>query len=135
MTPAQWAANRANAKLGGRPKGHGNRLAKFKDIKTRALKQSPAAFETILWEMKHCDNPMIRVSCAKIVLEYAHGKPRSHEDDARAGQIINQLLVYTGVPEPDPDPEPEIEEIPEKDYDIEGEVVKDEPEREPNGAD
>jgi hypothetical protein len=123
MTPARLAANRANGKLGGRPKGHGGSL-KNKDITSRALKSSPAAFETLLFEMNHCENPSVRVACAKIVLEYAHGKPRAYEDDLRSSKIINQLMVITGVPEPEPDPEPEIEEIPEKDYDIEGEVVK-----------
>lgn len=120
MTQQAIEANRLNGKKGGRPKLPA--WAKGRAINTKALKYCPEAIEILVHEMRHCDNPAVRVACARELLDRGVGKP-SHSQvyDQHAGQMLNQIMVITGVPEPDPEEEEVLDEGPSE---IDGEVVK-----------
>ena len=112
MTEAATTANRLNGQKGGRPVGKQTEMA---ILNRKFLKHCPEALETLLWNMKHCENPAVQVACAKEILDRGLGRP-VRSIDRQAGQILDQLCVITGVPRPDPEPEAQPQEI-------EGEIV------------
>ena len=116
MTPAAMEANRANAKLGGRPKGYGH--LQRQHIVDLARKTGPECIATLTFEMRHCDNPAVRVACARELLDRGFGKP-SHKLESTSGAMLNMLQVITGVPDPEPDSQ---EDSP---IQIEGEIIGD----------
>jgi hypothetical protein len=116
MTEAATTANRLNGLKGGRPPGKQSEMAA---LNRRFLKHCPEALETLLWNMKHSDNPAIQVACAREILDRGLGRP-IRSIDRQAGQILDQLCVITGVPRPEPEPEPEAQP-----QEIEGEIVND----------
>ena len=126
MTPAATTANQLNGQKGGRPSGkRTERQSQIAALNRKFLKHCPEALETLLWNMKHSDNPAIQVACAREILDRGLGRP-VRSIDRQAGQVLDMLTVITGVPRPEPEPEPEPElENPEP-IEIEGEIVKDE---------
>lgn len=118
MTEAQIAANRANAQKGGRPKG--SKTHEIGLLNRKFLKHCPEALETLLWNMKHCENPAIQVACAREILDRGLGRP-VRSIDRQAGQVLDMLTVITGVPRPGmpPTPEPELKDP----IEIEGEAI------------
>lgn len=116
MTEAATQANRLNGLRGGRPRKATNLDRAV--ITQKCLDACPEAVETVIWEMKHSDNPMIRLHAAQTILDRGMGRP-GHGNDRAAGQIMDMLTVITGVPRPEPEQiEPPIE--------IEGEILKEE---------
>jgi hypothetical protein len=115
MTEAATTANRLNGLKGGRPPGKQSEMAA---LNRRFLKHCPEALETLLWNMKHSDNPAIQVACAREILDRGLGRP-VRSIDRQAGQVLDMLTVITGVPRPELEPEPEMAEP----QTIEGEIV------------
>lgn len=115
---------RINGRKGGRPpRGH---WPKNKAVTEKALKYCQEAVETLAYEMRHCENPMIRVQCARELLDRGIGKPAHYADSHNGGPLMNQIVVYTGVPQRKPAPGEEeiiIGEEAERVFEIEGEVV------------
>ncbi len=115
-------ANRLNAQKAGRPKGPRHEAAA---LTRRFLKHCPEAIDTLLWNMKHSDNPAIQVACAREILDRGLGRP-VRSIDRQAGQILDQLIVVSGVPRPQLEEAVEevVEAAPEP-IEIEGELVDD----------
>ena len=67
--------------------------------------------------MRHSENEAIRMHSAKEILDRGMGRP-THANDRAAGQLMDMLMVITGVPRPEPE---EVESLTE----IEGEIVPD----------
>ena len=131
MSPEAVEANRINGRKGGRPPR--SFWPESKKITLQALKYCPEAIQVFVHEMRHCENPSVRLQAARELLDRGLGKA-THRVEAASGQLLNQLIVYTGVPEPDREPleEPDVilgdqEPVEEEDrFLIEGEAVKEE---------
>lgn len=133
MSAAAIEANRINGRKGGRPKMA--YWSKNKVITAKAFRYCSEAIEVLVHEMRHSDNPTIRVQCCRELLDRGVGRSTNHmESNHTGGALLNQLVVYTGVPEPEPGPQEEqeiligeeSEPVEDEDrFEIEGEVVKD----------
>jgi hypothetical protein len=73
VSAKQLAANRANAKKAGRPKGKPNLDRRW--LGERIRKSAPEIFKSLMHLMRHSENDAVRLAAARELFDRGYGRP------------------------------------------------------------